>query len=458
MDDRKHKLKSIIIIIVSIVFLYLIISLYFTHHFFFNTVINGVNVSLKSYDDAERIVSNNIKNYELHLIERNGGAETISGQDIGMHYNKNNRISDVYKLQRSLRWFGSIFMRQNYSIIDLFNYNQASLKRIIDDLNCFNGYIVEPQNVKFIYSNGSYELFLEEYGNKIKKEVLAVAVENYIRTGKTDLDLDKNNCYETPKYTFSSEKTRKTRNLLNKYVSAKIRYTFGNEMELVDGNVINEWLSVDDNLDVVINETAIFKYIDGLGKKYDTAGITRMFKASTGKTVEVKGGLYGWHINRIAETKALLENIEQGAVIEREPAYSTKAKSWNKGNDIGNTYIEINITKQHLWFYKDGALITEGAVVTGNPNRGNSTVKGAYFVVYKEKDSTLSGVNYDVKVTYWMPFFGNIGIHDASWRSSFGGEIYKRNGTHGCVNAPYYLAKTIYENIDEGVPVIVYEE
>jgi hypothetical protein len=49
-------------------------------------------------------------------------------------------------------------------------------------------------------------------------------------------------------------------------------------------------------------------------------------------------------------------------------------------------------------------------------------------------------------------------LHDASWRSAFGGEIYKRNGTHGCVNAPFHLAKTIYENIEEGIPIICYEE
>ena len=55
---------------------------------------------------------------------------------------------------------------------------------------------------------------------------------------------------------------------------------------------------------------------------------------------------------------------------------------------------------------------------------------------YKQKGATLKGPNYEAEVTYWMPFNGNIGIHDASWRYSFGGEIYKRNGTHGCVNAP----------------------
>lgn len=57
-----------------------------------------------------------------------------------------------------------------------------------------------------------------------------------------------------------------------------------------------------------------------------------------------------------------------------------------------------------------------------------------------------------------MPFYGNVGIHDATWRSSFGGNIYKTDGSHGCVNAPLYLAKTIYANIESGTPVICYYE
>ena len=127
-------------------------------------------------------------------------------------------------------------------------------------------------------------------------------------------------------------------------------------------------------------------------------------------------------------------------------------------NDIGHTYVEINITRQRLWFYKDGRIIAQGSVVTGNPNRGNGTVVGTYMLNYKQKDTTLRGVDYEAKVSYWMPFYGNIGIHDASWRHSFGGNIYKSNGSHGCVNVPTNLAKTIFENIEEGTPIVCYEE
>jgi len=448
---------NIIILTASIVLIYLLVSIYFAKHYFFNTIINGVNVSLKAHDDVNDEIKSYIKDYKLHLIERNDKTEEIIGQDIEVQYNEKNSIYKIDKIQHSFKWIGSLFKVQKYYVDDLFVYNKDNLENKINELNCLNKDIIEPQNVSFKYSNGSYEVIEEVYGNKINKDKLKVSIENSILKGETKLDLNENHCYEDPKYTLNSDKTLETKNLLNNYVKAKITYIFGSDNELLDENIINNWLSVDENLDVVVSEKAVFEYVLGLSKKYDTVGVPRNFKTSLGEKLEVKGGFYGWKINASAETKALIDNVILGEVLEKEPIYIQKAVSRDK-DDIGNTYVEINITRQHLWFYKDGKLVTQGDVVTGNPNRGNSTKLGVYMLNYKQKGSTLRGENYAAEVTYWMPFNGNIGIHDASWRYSFGGEIYKSNGSHGCVNSPLYLAKTIFENIEEGTPIICYEE
>lgn len=449
--------RNSIILIASMVLIYLIISLYFMNHCFFNTVINGVDVSLKAHDDVDEIIRSYIKDYKLQLIKRNGEIEEIIGQDIEMQYNEINSIYKIYRIQKSFIWISSLSKKQRYYTSNLFLYNKEKLEIKINELNCLNKNIIEPQNVSFKYSAGSYEVIEEVYGNKIYKDKLYEAVEASILKGKTELNLNENHCYENPKYTLSSDKTPKTKNLLNKYVSAKITYIFGSENEILDANTISQWLSVDEDLGVIINEKSVEEYVQGLSKKYDTVGIARKIKTSTNKIVEVKGGFYGWKINFADETKALLENIKLGEILEKEPIYTQKALSRDK-DDIGNTYVEINITRQYLWFYKGGKLITQGAIVTGNPNKGNSTKLGIYMLNYKEKGSTLIGHNYEAEVTYWMPFNGNIGIHDASWRYSFGREIYKRNGTHGCVNVSLYLAKKIFDNIEDGTPVICYEE
>ena len=75
---------------------------------------------------------------------------------------------------------------------------------------------------------------------------------------------------------------------------------------------------------------------------------------------------------------------------------------------------------------------------------------------YKERDKTLRGEDYATPVSYWMPFNGGVGFHDATWRRDFGGNYYKKNGSHGCVNMPFDAAKTLFENIEAGCAVLVY--
>lgn len=454
---KRKTTRNIFVSTVCILVVYILISVYFTNHFFFHTSINGVNVSLKAHKDADEIIQNYIMDYKLQLIERNGQIEEIKGQDIRMQYNGKNGLYKIYKMQSPLKWIGSFIKQQKYYVRSLFIYDQAALEDKVGNLRCLNKNIVEPQNVRFQYSDGYYEMIEEVYGNKINRAKLQDAIALSILKGKTKLDLNESLCYENPRYTLSSHKTSKTKSLLNKYASAKITYLFGSEKEILDGSRINQWLGVDENLDVVINETAVKQYVQELSKKYDTVGIARKIKTSAGKMVEVKGGLYGWKIDRSAEAQALIESIKLGDILEKEPAYAQRAICRDK-DDIGDTYIEINITRQYLWFYKDGKLLVQGPVVTGNPNRGNSTKLGVYMLNYKEEGSVLRGQDYEAKVNYWMPFYGNIGIHDATWRHSFGREIYKRRGSHGCVNAPLYLAKVIFYNIEEGTPIICYEE
>ena len=58
-----------------------------------------------------------------------------------------------------------------------------------------------------------------------------------------------------------------------------------------------------------------------------------------------------------------------------------------------------------------------------------------------------------------MLFNGNVGIHDADrWRSEYGGDIYKKHGSHGCVNTPRAACEKIYNIVSKGTPVVVYGE
>ena len=125
-------------------------------------------------------------------------------------------------------------------------------------------------------------------------------------------------------------------------------------------------------------------------------------------------------------------------------------------NDYGNTYVEVNLTAQHLFMYKEGQKILESDFVSGNVSKGYTTPPGLFGLTYKQRDATLKGQGYASPVKFWMPFNGGIGFHDASWRNTFGGTIYKKSGSHGCINMPYAAAKTLFENVYAGIPVICY--
>lgn len=460
MKDEKVKGKVYLLslIIVIILSFYVLMSIYFDKHYYFGTYINGINVSCKTVSEANDLLLKESHNYVIKLEERNNITESIEGSSINFKYEGSNEAQEIKDSQNPSLWLVDIFSNNKYIINEVYSFDRQLLMGELEKLECFNNVnIIEPLDACFKYEDGEYKIIKEVYGNKVNKDLLYAYILNSIKLGERSVNLDAINAYEKPKFTSTSEKVIDAQKELNKYVNSKIYYIFDNEIEILDGSTINTWLDIDSLMNVSVNEDEVKEYINELSRKYDTYGKTRSFKSTTGKTISVVGGNYGWRINKTKEKEALIENIKNGQEIKKEPIY-TQIALGSRDNDIGNTYVEINLTTQSLWFYKDGKLIVQGDVVTGNVSRGDGTPDGTYILNYKQKDATLRGSNYNSEVKYWMPFNSNIGIHDASWRNNFGGEIYKTSGSHGCVNAPEYLAKKIYENIEAGTPIICYKE
>ena len=448
--------KGIVIFLLVLLGTYLRISVYFINHFYFGTVINHINVSGKTIEGAQKEVVSKTEGYVLELEGRDGTKEQIQGKDIDLKYNLDTKIKELKDTQNGFEWIYKILMPKDFKISDVVTYDKELLEKQFDNLSYFDtANIIEPRNPNFEYKDNGYVIVEEVYGNKIKKDILYEHIVKDILDGETKLNLESINCYENPKYTSNSKEVIEAKNILDKYVEATVTYTFGDRTEILDKSIIHNWINVNNDLEVILDEKEVNSYVDKLANTYNTVGTTRDFSTSLGATAKVSGGYYGWKIDNSQEAQNLIEIIKQGQSVTREPIYKQKALSRNL-NDIGNTYVEINMSNQHLWFYKNGALLVEGDVVTGNVSRGHSTPAGVYELNYKQKDTTLKGADYSANVSFWMPFNGGIGIHDASWRGAFGGQIYLSNGSHGCVNSPYYLASTIFKNIEPGTPVICY--
>ena len=151
--------------------------------------------------------------------------------------------------------------------------------------------------------------------------------------------------------------------------------------------------------------------------------------------------------------RAIEEAENKDVEIEYKLRSLTRAE-----NDIGNTYIEIDLSRQHLWFYKEGSLVVESDVITGAPYGGRETPTGVFKVWSRETDRNLTGEDYSSPVSFWMPInWTGVGLHDASWQDKFGGVLYKSRGSRGCINLPYEVAKKVYTEVKNETPVVIYK-
>ena len=235
-----------------------------------------------------------------------------------------------------------------------------------------------------------------------------------------------------------------------------------NQTEVLDGLTIASWVNGSQGLTVSVDAAKVADYVQGLRNKYDTPAGTQTWQSADGTTKSIKTN-YGWHIDQTKETEALIANIQSLQSVTREPVYSSRAAQ-TAMPQWGKTFVEIDISSQHVYFYQDGNCVWDSKCVTGtatDPDRATPT--GVFALKYKQRDRVLRGrinpqtgkPSYESPVAYWMPFNGNIGLHDANWRSSFGGNIYLKSGSHGCINLPLKNAKTLYELITPGTVIVV---
>ncbi len=454
----KKKLWIIpVVLVAALAVCYIAGVIYYSSHFLKGTNIYGTDVSKMKVEDFGKGLSD----YKLSIKEKdeNGDAfsEEFTADDAGIKVSSTDSLEKILKSQNVWQWpfaKGAVYVDD----ATLISYDADKVKAIVSSLkNMQDEHVIKAQDAKisdYDKDNG-YTIIKEIEGNELDEEATTAAIEKAITNLKDTVDFEAESCYKKPEITSDNEKLNKLMNKMNKYVNVTVTYKFDDNEEVLDGTTIHKWISVK-NDKVKFDDSKVKEYVDTLRKKYDTIFGVRKFKTSYGKKVTVVGGDYGWWMDTATETKELKKFIKKGESGEREPVYFQKAESYGK-NDYGDTYVEVNLTAQHVIFYKHGKKIIETDCVTGNSSRGFDTPEGVYSITYKEKNATLNGENYSTPVSYWMPFNRNIGLHDAGWRSSFGGSIYQYSGSHGCVNLPPAAAKTIFEHIDKGTAVICYK-
>lgn len=445
------------ILLLILLITYLGFSFYYHEHFFYGSYINNIDCSGKTVEEAEQLLADEIKGYQLTIIGRGALYDSITARDIDFHYISNGKAALLKNEQNPFAWPLSFFNQTLHNMNVSSGYNVRLLKEAVANLRFFQKKnIHKPKNAYIKRTKkGAFQIVNEVKGSKIDQKKTLEAIEAAIENHQTELDLDRLGCYKNPKICSTSPKLLKKLDKLNRYASMTVSYDFGDRSEILKGSTISKWIRLNSKLKISVDTQKIQDFVDSLGRKYSTYGAVRSFTCHNGKTRKVWGGDYGWVINRSEEAKALEKIIKKGKSVVREPIYSQTAASRNK-NDIGDTYVEVSIQNQKLWLFVKGKQIMSSPIVTGSSRRGFDTPSGIYDITYKDRNAVLRGQGYASPVSYWMPFNQGIGFHDATWRHQFGGSIYRTNGSHGCVNMPFDKAKLLYESIEKGTPVVVY--
>lgn len=453
-------ISLLLFVVLAAAGVYIYGMVYFKDHFFKNTTINGFDASQLTAEEVETKVANVIDGYALEIEERGGNTETITAKQIDYHYVSKGEVETFLHSQKLYEWPLYLKKQITYTFESSAQYDADLLKQVIDQLNCLDEeQVTKPQDAYIDFIEGKYQVMPEVEGNLLNKEVLAKEISRAVDFAEVKVSLeDCEGMYQRPSRRQDDETMAKTVETLNTCIHTDLTYLFGEHTEKVDADRVRGWLSYDDSGNVELDEDAIKAFVADMAEKYDTADKPRTFKSHSGEEVTVSGGSYGWLMDQDATFDYLVDAIWAGNTGETYAEFAQTAISWSN-SDLGSDYVEIDMGSQHVWLYIDGEEVVSTDCVTGlasDPAR--KTPEGTYTLYYKESPSVLKGENneYETKVTYWMPFNEGIGLHDASWRSSFGGTIYQTDGSHGCVNLPPAAAKEIYDRVYDGIPIICY--
>ena len=471
---KKHKGLKITGIVAAIIAVtagcaYGAVSYYYSDRFFEGTFINGINCSNKTAYEAEQLIASKVEDYTIEVTARNQETQTISGNQINYRYMSDGEVLNLLKQQKPYEWVRGFMETRSYTTQENVTFDKSLLQSQVKELKCAQAENqVEPENAYVALEGSEFTIVPETEGSKLKVKEAYKALDTAISGSQRTIDLGSTpDVYAGAAVTSDDPTLQATKDAYNNYTKASITYTFGEQTVTLDGSTLKDWLQFDVKGQLVQDDASftqhIKDYVAQLASEHDTVGTTRSFNTTSGRTVSVYGSAYGWKIDQDAEVAQLTEEIRTGTQTTREPVYSMRANAYGY-NDIGSTYIEVDLSSQHMYYYQSGSIIFDSDIVSGDIRYDDrATPPGIFTLYYKKSPDVLRGqkkpdgtYEYETQVTYWMPFNGGIGFHDATWQAYFGGDRYTYAGSHGCINMPLDAAATLYSIIDSNVPIVCF--
>lgn len=457
-------LGSVVGVVVGI---YLIGAAVFSLLFFPNTTAVGVDLSLKNSEDAQKLLQDKLSGHDFSLVGQ-GLRFNISANDVDIQLSDELVKSQMHQTVNPWAWPYEVF--QTHDITDSFAVTIGS-SNLADTLraqaDAVNVNATQPINATVAYNadEDTFKVVPEQYGTAIDVDRLIDFVSKEVVTLPDKIVLT-DEIMVRPEITSDDPRLQNVIALANNYLKGASDFTFNGEVVTHLGpDEIGPMIAIDPELNVSLNEESLTSWVNSTAASTGTVGSKRTYTRPDGKNVTVEGGTYGWGVDTEALKTLVRDAVTNGTPNNTELPFATKAAKIVSGNeaDWGARFIDVDLSEQHVRMYDDsGTLVWESDCVSGLDNARHRTPTGVYFIESNAGSTTLRGFEddgskYESYVRYWMPFKdNNWGLHDADWRSSFGGSIYTYNGSHGCVNLPVGKARELSNLVRVGDPVVVH--
>ena len=480
-EDKKAKRKKILKICggvaAAIVALYCLIAFTYQSKFTTGTIINGIDASGMTLDEYTEALTEKVESYVLTMKFRNKKTEKIKGTDVGYTYVADDGAQKLLENQNIFGWARGYFgVTKEYTVNEGCKFDEDKMKELATALPELQFENMEvPTNahlgVDESASEGgelTFEIVPETYGTQLIPDTFAEGVIEAAKSGVQEYDIDKADLYVKPTIYSDDQYLKDSIGGFNEFLSTSVTYDLPNgEQEVLDASVLKNWIAMREDGVQYLNEEIVRDHVNAyvalLAMKVDDVHNTRVLHSTLQGDVAFPSETWGHMIDQETESAALLADIQNHNVTEREPAYSLNS---TYAENFGWTYVEVDIENQTCFYYEDGELLWSSECVTGTgSNEDRETVRGIFSILNKEQGRTLRGpqledgsYTYESYVNYWMQFYEGYGLHDATWRSNyeFGGDTYWYSGSHGCVNLPYYAAESLYFMVSIGTYVLVF--
>ncbi|WP_276876591.1 L,D-transpeptidase family protein [Anaerococcus hydrogenalis] len=435
--------------------IYIIGTVLFTFITLPNTHVNGKNVS---FAPKESVIGDSVGDFDIKFKGLDDKNLSFNSKDVDY---KANIPKGASLDQNPLKWPISFITKEDFEFDYKVNYDEDKLDEILKKSQ-FMKKVVEPKDAKLEFDGKEFKIKEEVKGNKVKYNKLKKEAISAIKTRNADIDMDES-FYERPKVFAKDKNLQKALKDANEALKLSYKFNINGFDKKIEGETLADMIDFKDKK-LTLNYDKLNEYVSKLSQQTDTYGKNRKFNATDVGQITVNPGVYGFKMNVEETVNTILKKFDEKKSANIDPVYEREGfERYDNGSDLKDTYVEVDLSRQHLWYYKNGELLISTPVVTGDAAHQAFTNVGVGSIMSKEMNKDLRGTNFDgsnyvTPVKYWMPIgWDGEGLHDAGWRSTFGSNYYTFSGSNGCVNMPPAQAAKLYELVEINTPVVVYE-